>query len=212
MTALRPPRGSPNFASARLTKRPAQPRFFSTNKESRPPEPHRIRSRLQSLNSRLPSFLRRYTTPLLGAPLTHITSFLILHEITAIVPLFALIGAFHYGGWLPSFARASGDDVSSSSNAFDEGVTKFGKWLKKRGWIEEEEQIEAIREDADGSIALEQPPNRGVRLVFEFATAYAVTKALLPVRIVASVWATPWFARNVLAPTGRLMSRFFRKS
>ena len=44
---------------------------------------------------------------------------------------------------------------------------------------------------------------KGVRLVLEFATAYAVTKALLPLRIAASVWATPWFARAILVPTGK---------
>jgi hypothetical protein len=32
------------------------------------------------------------------------------------------------------------------------------------------------------------------RVVVEVALAYALTKVLLPVRIVASVWATPWFA------------------
>lgn len=36
---------------------------------------------------------------------------------------------------------------------------------------------------------------RGTRVVVEVATAYAVTKALLPVRIMLSLWATPWFAR-----------------
>ena len=38
----------------------------------------------------------------------------------------------------------------------------------------------------------------GVRIVMEVAAAYAVTKVLLPVRIVGSVWATPWFARVVV--------------
>jgi hypothetical protein len=36
------------------------------------------------------------------------------------------------------------------------------------------------------------------RVVVEVALAYALTKVLLPVRIVASVWATPWFAGVLL--------------
>jgi hypothetical protein len=38
----------------------------------------------------------------------------------------------------------------------------------------------------------------GGRILIEVATAYAVTKVMLPVRILFSVWATPWFARVVL--------------
>jgi hypothetical protein len=38
----------------------------------------------------------------------------------------------------------------------------------------------------------------GARIVIEVAAAYAITKALLPVRLILSVWATPWFARVVI--------------
>lgn len=44
---------------------------------------------------------------------------------------------------------------------------------------------------------------KGARLVVEFATAYTITKALLPVRIATSVWATPWFAKSILGPLGK---------
>jgi hypothetical protein len=40
----------------------------------------------------------------------------------------------------------------------------------------------------------------GVRLVVEFATAYAITKALIVPRVVFSVWATPGFARWTVVP------------
>lgn len=214
MTLFHPFRSSRNLPRARLVRRkPTRSHFFSTNREQQPPpQPHRVRVRLQSLNRRLPGFLQRYTTPLIGAPVTHITSFLILHEITAIAPLFALVAAFHYCGWLPSFATGDTESDSDKNTAFDDGVRKFGKWLRKRGWVDEEQQMEAIREEEHGIASLEQTPNRGVRLILEFATAYAVTKALLPVRIAASVWATPWFARTVLIPTGRVMGQLFRKS
>lgn len=45
----------------------------------------------------------------------------------------------------------------------------------------------------------------GVRLVVEFATAYAIVKMFLIPRILFSVWATPWFARMTVIP---FLSRF----
>lgn len=46
----------------------------------------------------------------------------------------------------------------------------------------------------------------------ELATSYAIVKALLPIRLVLSVWATPWFARwTVLPVTSRLGGLFSGK-
>ncbi|KAL3445883.1 hypothetical protein BJX65DRAFT_139240 [Aspergillus insuetus] len=167
----------------------------------------KVQSRLRCFNDRLPSFLRAYTTPLLGAPATHITSFLILHEMTAVVPLFGLVAAFHYGNWLPDFSTYSG---------FEEGTRRFTRWLRKKGWVGEDVEVEDVaegistmEETMDGTGATGE--KKGVRLVLEFATAYAVTKALLPVRIMVSVWATPWFARVVISPVGRGVRRLFRR-
>ncbi|KAJ9261823.1 hypothetical protein DTO212C5_8151 [Paecilomyces variotii] len=166
-------------------------------------------SRLRRFNERLPSFLRPYTAPLLGAPVTHITSFLILHEITAVVPLFGLVGAFHYAGWTPDSSSWIGE-----GGAFDEGVKSFGRWLRKKGWVEESDVDVLAGTGNTASSGPEQPELRGaetkgVRLLLEFATAYAITKALLPVRIAASVWATPWFARTVVGPVGSLAKKVF---
>lgn len=155
--------------------------------------PKDSRSRLRSLNDRLPPFLRAYTTPLLGAPVTHITSFLILHEITAIVPLFGLVGAFHYGNWMPDLA---------SGGALDEGTQRFGRWLRKKGWVEDAD-VNVVAVDGSATEGDTKRERKGARLVLEFATAYALTKALLPLRIATSVWATPWFARSVLGPLGK---------
>lgn len=49
----------------------------------------------------------------------------------------------------------------------------------------------------------------GVRIVVELATAYAVTKLLLPVRLVFSVWATPAFARWTVLPVTRFAKGIF---
>ena len=100
-------------------------------------------SRLNKLNTRLPRFLQKYTTPLLNAPITHITSFLILHEITAIVPLLGLAGIFHYTEWLPPFF-AEGKWIK-------EGVERFGKYFRRKGWLGkiEEGEIEGVKADLD---------------------------------------------------------------
>ena len=95
-----------------------------------------VKPRLKRLNARLPKFLHRYTIPLLTAPVTHITSFLLLHEITAVIPLLALAGLFHYSQWMPPFI-GEGKWVS-------DGVQRFGNWFRKRGWLGE---VPAIGQD-----------------------------------------------------------------
>ncbi|KAJ5908578.1 hypothetical protein N7495_001260 [Penicillium taxi] len=168
-----------------------------------PPSPTNSQSRLRRFNDRLPLFLRTYTTPLLGAPVTHVTSFLILHEITAIVPLFGLVAAFHYNNWIPDLVTGSDEN-----NAFDEGAARFGRWLAKKGWVDEAD-VTTVAEHEASALGKERA---GVRLILEFATAYAITKALIPVRIIASVWATPWFARTILTPTTKAIQRVLGKS
>ncbi|KAL1991841.1 hypothetical protein VTN49DRAFT_5149 [Thermomyces lanuginosus] len=183
-------------------------RQFSTPSPSPPPAGD-AHSRLHRLNARLPRSLQRYTSPLLHAPVAHVTSFLILHEITAVVPLLTLLAGFHYLEWLP-------DLMTGENTPWSEGVKRLGKWMAKRGWVDRGDVDAAAAATAvEGSAGGEKEvvnANRGARLVLEFAAAYAVTKALLPVRIAASVWATPWFARVVVSPIGRGFARVFRRS
>ncbi|PLN80113.1 hypothetical protein BDW42DRAFT_116810 [Aspergillus taichungensis] len=192
--------------SIRAISRPRTPLSRRTlSNSSPPPSPPKKdpRSQLRRLNDRLPAFLRAYTTPLLGAPATHITSFLILHELTAIVPLFGLVAAFHYGDWLPDL---------TANRSFEEGTQRFARWLRKKGWVEDADVESVVGEGTSGD-ATGLSPTRdagggakertGAWLILEFATAYAITKAFLPLRIAASFWATPWFARVVVSPLAR---------
>jgi hypothetical protein len=181
-------------------------------------------SRIERFNRRLPKFLRRYTVALTNAPISHITAFLLLHELTAIIPLFGLAGYFHYTHWLPSWF-AEGAFVLS-------GVERFGRYFRRKGWIRSGEAEEAEREvqeivaekdrirHEDNSVAQEERKLRkvdkawnvgegGVRLVVEFATAYAITKALIVPRVVFSVWATPGFARWTVVPAIAKFKRVF---
>lgn len=151
-------------------------------------------SRIARIESRTPRFLRKYLTPLRNAPISHISAFLILHEITAIAPLFALTAAFHYSNWLPPFI--------SEWKWFSDGVSKFGNYLRKKGWIGDENK--RGRWFGKGENAS--------RIVVEIATAYALTKALLPLRLILSVWATPWFARWTVLPITNRISKLFRRN
>ncbi|KAG4426908.1 hypothetical protein IFR05_017609, partial [Cadophora sp. M221] len=180
---------------------------------------------------------------LLTAPLSHLTSFLILHELTAIIPLVGLATTFHYAGWLPE-KWVQGCWVR-------EGVERFGRWFGRKGLFgfgpayaeplstgtdtdigagagaginttsthqgkdggggdpntstntqttAEQTQVEVEEYVQAKWHASEQ----GTRILVEVATAYAITKVLLPVRVLVSVWAAPWFARVVLGRFGGL--------
>jgi len=106
---------------------------------------------------------------------------------------------------MPDLTSSTGD-----KNAFDEGAARFGRWLMKKGWVDESD-VNTVADHETSGIAPRDKGRAGVRLVLEFATAYAITKALLPVRLAVSVWGTPWFARTILAPTTRLVRRLVGK-
>lgn len=151
-------------------------------------------SRVARFESRLPKFVQRIITPIRHAPVSHVTAFLVLHEITAVVPLLGLAAFFHYSKWLPPYI--------SEGKWVKEGTEKFGRYLRKKGWIQEENRSGRWWGRGEG----------GVRIVVELATAWAVTKALLPLRLLLSVWATPWFARWTVLPFRDVMRRVIWRS
>ncbi|KXX76546.1 hypothetical protein MMYC01_205994 [Madurella mycetomatis] len=166
-------------------------------------------SRAERILASLPRPLRRYTARLRGAPMTHIVAFLALHEITAVVPLLGLFALFHYQpGLVPVSYMAE-----HYGGYVREGVGRFERYFRRKGWFgfgEQEEQEAGQQEggrdgDGDGEGEVMELWREGgykYRVVVEVALAYALTKALLPVRIVASAWATPWFARVLTRAKG----------
>ncbi|KAI9834578.1 MAG: hypothetical protein M1819_002954 [Sarea resinae] len=181
-------------------------RLFSTKPDDvHPSAARQAQSRLDRILARLPRFLHRYTNPLRTAPLTHITSFLLLHELTAIIPLFGLAAAFHYTNYLPPYI--------SEGRWVSDGVEKFGNYFRRKGWIEEEGDVGEDGKKKRGFRGKWWGRGEGgVRIVVEVATAYAITKALLPVRLVFSVWATPWFARISIIPFTKAARRLFTRA
>ncbi|KFA46432.1 hypothetical protein S40293_04271 [Stachybotrys chartarum IBT 40293] len=160
-------------------------------------------NRIDRITARLPRRLQKYTQGLRNAPVSHIISFLILHELTAIVPLFGLFGLFHYTDYVP---------VSYMTQHFggyvDAGAVRFEKYFRRKGWFgfKEEDgdrspEAKTVQKDGQEVEDIRQHWQNGepkYQVLMEVALAYAVTKALLPIRIIWSVWTTPWFARNVL--------------
>src|SRR5690242_3186183 len=126
----------------------SRPRRWLTNAQPKPQPPKgnehaAVRSRFDRFVERTPRFLRPTVTGLRQAPFSHITAFLILHELTAVIPLFGLAGAFHYWRWLPPYF-AEGAWISS-------GVEKFGRYFRKKGWITEKEETQVEEETKEGN-------------------------------------------------------------
>jgi Hypothetical protein FLILHELTA len=121
------------------------------------------------------------------------------------VPLVGLAAGFHWFGWLP--------EGFSEGKYISDGVEKFGRYFRRKGWFgfDRSHEIEEIEVDGQ-TLEGKEGGGRGnggagMRILVEVATAYAITKVLLPVRIVFSVWATPWFARVVVGRFGGVFGR-----
>ena len=137
---------------------------FSTKPDDVKPEAsQKTRSRIIRITSRLPKFLQGYTTPLINAPLTHISAFLLLHELTAVIPLFGLAATFHYTRWMPPFI--------SEGKWVSDGVEKFGNYFRKKGWLGEEGKARRYRWWGRGE--------GGTRIVVEYV-CHSIANCVLP--------------------------------
>ncbi|UKZ70439.1 uncharacterized protein TrAtP1_011419 [Trichoderma atroviride] len=168
-------------------------------------------SRLDRLTSKLPKRLQKYTNGLRNAPVSHVVSFMILHEITAIVPLFGLFSLFHYTNYIP---------ISYVTDHFGEslqgGIERYERYFKRKGLFgfgQEDNNSTPASETTDQNAHVEDAVQRWhngeqkYKILVEVALAYAITKALLPIRIIGSVWATPWFANLLVRAKSKLMRK-----
>lgn len=165
-------------------------------------------SRLQRALMQVRSIAKKNGT---DAP-TMIASFLVLHELTAIVPLFALFyifGALGVGtavlDWLLGDAERTDEESLASrfrtwARAKEE---RFERYCRKKGYLGFEKQdVKTI--DAANDLG------RTSQLAGSFANmvaAYIIVKALLPVRIGASIALAGPFSRTVLEPLKGLIRR-----
>ncbi|KAF9998234.1 hypothetical protein BGZ79_008086 [Entomortierella chlamydospora] len=124
------------------------------------------------------SKFRQYAEQFKNKPASHLISFGILHEVTAVVPLpiiyFALI--------------ETGVEIPFPEQAMEEGNRFVARVAKYYGW------------NLEGS--------DGARVMLNMATSYAVVKALLPLRLALCVWMTPWTATRIVSPIMNFWRRF----
>ncbi|KAK9465873.1 hypothetical protein V1512DRAFT_248640 [Lipomyces arxii] len=128
------------------------------------------RKRLQALVDRLPARLRPYAEKLLGYPGSYIFTFMLIHELTAILPLFGLVYLFDYLDFMPSLSGAM----------IDKGLEFYKK---------------AVPESA-----LPASGEAASKFLLHGAAAYAIVKMLFPIRLVFSIAVTPMFARWSVIP------------
>ncbi|KAJ6497688.1 hypothetical protein C8R45DRAFT_1129844 [Mycena sanguinolenta] len=141
-----------------------------------------------------------------GTPLSSLVlSFGILHELTAIVPL---VGIFYTARTL-----GVGERVVASL------PTEKDNWVAQKcsTWVDDGQKWAARVGKRYGVFGFEKGGLDNInseRIVGDVANAvvaYAATKALLPVRIGASLYLSPMFSRAVIDPTRRGFVRVFRK-
>ncbi|KAI8097960.1 uncharacterized protein B0P05DRAFT_576826 [Gilbertella persicaria] len=122
------------------------------------------------------SSYKKYAQQFKSKPGSYMTSFAILHELTAVAPF-----PFIY------FAL----DNSNLKIPFPESVVSEGnRFINKARVYYKYEPLEADN-----------------RVMVNLVTTYCIVKALLPVRLAASVAMTPFFAEKLIGP----MFQFVRK-
>ncbi|RMD43248.1 hypothetical protein DV735_g1848, partial [Chaetothyriales sp. CBS 134920] len=185
----------------RVRLRPAASRFASSQQSPRPgatPKPARfekVRQKLDWWIAKSPNVFRPTLRVIRDAPVSYIVSFIVLHELTAIVPLAGLTLGFHYFRWLPSYF-AEGEWAVKS-------IEKLGRYARRKGWIQEsleQEPGKASLVDRAKDFTSSDKGQEAVRWLIEVATAYTVVKALMPLRLLVSAWAAPTLARWTLIP------------
>ncbi|KAI2780325.1 hypothetical protein F4815DRAFT_155889 [Daldinia loculata] len=147
----------------RTTPHPRSRRFQST-KPSSPPDPtsesqarqtRRFDAILARTSRWLPKRLRPYLEKLRSAPFSHVAAFLVLHEITAAVPLLALAYGFHRADWVPT-AWVLGPWAAWA----EEGLSRYMRWFRKKGWF-------GLGDEADGGKEGEEKLERRLKAEME---------------------------------------------
>ncbi|KAG7192313.1 uncharacterized protein KQ657_002032 [Scheffersomyces spartinae] len=133
---------------------------------------------------RVPKFMHQYVTQFANAPFSHVTAFVILHELTAIVPLVGIWYGLH--NYVDHSSAIFAADLPSF--AMDKASALVDKCLDLAGIAQ---------------ISLQEK----TRLVMEGAYSYAIVKALFPVRVMISLWGMPYFARWFVLPFTKMFSK-----
>ncbi|GAA5859388.1 hypothetical protein JCM8547_002011 [Rhodosporidiobolus lusitaniae] len=219
------------LSSTRATLRSPFLRFSSSSPPS-PSSPPTLLARAQRrFQPYLAPLLHRY--PLLS-PSSLTLSFLVLHELTAVVPLvplYYLFTAIGFGATVSAYA--SGEDAGEGKGMrervrgwLEEAEDKAGRVGRRYGWFgmdkeskEEREERRRRQEDREetGGGEEEKELERKARErtlgepFLNAAAAYLAVKALLPLRIALSVGLAPRLANSGAFSLRRWRSAFGKR-
>lgn len=161
----------------------AAPPLSKPVKANTPPSEDKYKYDKHPILRRVPRFLRPYTTQFITAPVSHVTAFVILHEITAIVPL---IGVWYLLHQYHDTLMVSALDLPS--------------WAMEKGT----KLIDKAMQDYDfGNYSISEK----VQFIKEGAYAYVIVKSLFPLRLAVSILGMPWFARWFVLPFTKMFLR-----
>ncbi|KAH3689010.1 hypothetical protein WICPIJ_000009 [Wickerhamomyces pijperi] len=159
--------------------RTIKPQALNESQLRSPTDPKPPNPTVLKIIQSLPKPLQKYAQKLSTSPVSHITSFLILHELSAIIPFIALWYVFHEFQFLPTSLEIPLWVVTQGE--------KFAKAVIGESTLNGFDLVERSK------------------LLVEGASAYGVVKVLLPIRILGSVLCTPWFARVIVEPLFNFM-------
>ncbi|KAI0381887.1 hypothetical protein F5Y04DRAFT_61783 [Hypomontagnella monticulosa] len=116
------------FQSSKPPSSPASQTQSSTASTAR--QAQRADAILQRATRWVPKRLHPYLARLRSAPVSHVFAFLVLHEATAILPLFGLAYLFHAMDWVPT-AWVLGPWAASA----EEGLRRYARYFRRKGWF-----------------------------------------------------------------------------
>lgn len=127
---------------------------------------------------RIPRFLRPYAGRFIKAPVSHVTAFLVLHELTAIVPLIGIWYVLHHHHDMIPTVDLPMWALEKATKVIDKLMERF---------------------DFEGYSLQDK-----AKIIVEGTYAYVIVKALFPVRLGFSLAFMPLFAKWVILPFTRL--------
>lgn len=136
--------------------------------------------------NKIPKFLQPFSVRFINAPISHVTSFLILHELTAILPLIGLWYTFHqFPDFIPNLDFTN-MGINKITEIIDKSMNKF--------------------DFSNYSI------NEKANVLLEGAYAYIIVKSLLPLRIILSLSLMPSFSKFFVVPMNKILGKLFKRN
>ncbi|KAN0060782.1 Serine--tRNA ligase, mitochondrial [Thecaphora frezii] len=159
-------------------------------------------------------------------PASMVASFLVLHELTAIVPLvvlFYLLSALGAGEavlqWLQGGEEATGEarDEADWMGGYvrgwiQEGMSRAERYGRKNGYFGFDKEAASDDAEARGETSAGLPSGELAGAFANAVAAYALVKALLPLRLGASIALAGPFSRLCFEPLKRISRRMLARS